>query len=245
VRELSSTPKEIIRASSWAPMGDLNSPCYFMDQDIVIPPRTCLQDKLREAFGNVANVKPATQRSTLVTFKGSPNGAGSSVRQKLACERPYTEIQGKLTGGNLKQRYWGTLKPGADYLETIGDSVFCPIPRGTTGWATRTSDVIYAGCIPVLLGDQTHHPFWDMLDWAKFSVQVPDYEVQHFEAILLSYTWNEVRDMQTNLMLVRDAFLYPSEGEGGASAESLTAERGPFFFAAHSANLLKLTKFPV
>lgn len=144
VRDWSSTPDEILRASSWAPMGDLNSPCYFMDQDVVIPPRTCLQDKLRETFGDIAKVKPARQRSTLLTFKGAPNGAGSSVRQKLACDRPFRQIHGNLYGGNNKQRYLGELKPGADYMETIGDAIFCPIPRGTTGWATRTPDVIYA-----------------------------------------------------------------------------------------------------
>jgi len=93
----------------------------------------------------------------------------------------------------------------------------------------------------VLLGDQTHHPFWDMLDWSKFSVTIPDYEVQNLEAILLSYTWDQVKDLQTNLMLVREAFLYPPEG----GAVSLTQERGPFFFAIHAAHLLKMTKFPV
>jgi len=144
VRDWSSTPKEIVRASSWSPMGDLNSPCYFMDQDIVIPARTCLQDELRGTFGSLANVKPSRQRSILVTFKGKPNGAGASVRDKVQCERPYKDIHGKLFGANLKDRYWGQLKPGADYMETIGDTIFCPLPRGTTGWATRTSDVIYA-----------------------------------------------------------------------------------------------------
>jgi hypothetical protein len=81
-----------------------------------------------------------------------------------------------------------------------------------------------------------------MLDWAKFAVFIPDYDVQNLEAILLSYTWEQVQDMQTNLMLVRDAFLYPSEG---GDDSRLTAERGPFYYGIHSANLLKLTKFPV
>jgi hypothetical protein len=79
-----------------------------------------------------------------VTFNGSPNGAGASVRDKVQCQRPYKDIDSKLFGGNLMQRYLGSLKPGANYTETIGDSIFCPLPRGTTGWATRTSDVIYA-----------------------------------------------------------------------------------------------------
>lgn len=97
-----------------------------------------------------------------------------------------------------------------------------------------------SGCIPVLLGDQTHHPFWDILDWSKISVTVPDYEIENLESILMSYTWAEIQRMQTNLILVRDAFLYPSEGD----MFSNTRDRGPFFFAIHSASLLKQTKFP-
>ncbi|TXT08894.1 hypothetical protein VHUM_03022 [Vanrija humicola] len=147
---LHSSPNEaLIRASSWQPMGDLNSPCYFMDQDVVIPARTCLQDKLRERFGQVSSVTPSRLRSVLTTFKGSPNGAGTSVRQKLQCDRPYKKIRGNLEGGNDLDVFWGRMKlypdgSEADYMDTIGDTVFCPLPRGTTGWATRTIDVIYA-----------------------------------------------------------------------------------------------------
>lgn len=211
-----------------------------MDQDVVIPARTCLQDQLRGRFSSIAHVPPSRARSILVTFKGSPNGAGSSLRQKLSCPRSYAAAPTNLVGGHALTTFWDQLKPGADYLDTMADTIFCPLPRGTTGWATRMSDAIYAGCIPVLLGDQTHHPFWDVLDWSTFSVTIPDYEVQNLEAILLSYTWAEVQRLQTNLMLVRDAFLYPSEGD----AYGNTRERGPFFFAIHSAELLRMTKYP-
>lgn len=251
VRDWSKSVDECKRSSAWQPMGDINSPCYFMDQDVVIPARTCLQEELRKEFGNIADVKPARMRTTFVTFKGSPNGAGSSVRQKLVCDRPYKKIRGKLTGANDLVSYWGKLKPASrgasdaskpakQYMDTIGDAIFCPLPRGTTGWATRTTDVIYAGCIPVLLGDQTHHPFWDMLDWAKFSIQINDYDIENLESILLSYTWEDIERMQTNLMLVREAFLYPAEGNMDANLH----ERVPFFFAMHSAYLLQQTKFP-
>ncbi|KAK8844534.1 hypothetical protein IAR55_006381 [Kwoniella newhampshirensis] len=255
VRDWSSVAPQMERISSWQPMGDLNSPCesstarmsadlsgYRADQDIVIPARTCLQDKLRERFGDLADVRPCRQRSILVAFKGSLAGAGTSLRQKVACERPFTHIaEPQLVGGTTMRRYWNEMKPGADYMETIGDTVFCPVPRGTTGWATRTIDVIYAGCIPVLLGDQTHHPFWDMLDWNKFSVQINDQDIDHLERILLDYTWGDVQRMQTNLMLIRDAFLYPSEDD----IEGNLRDRGPFFFAMHGTALLRQTKYPV
>jgi hypothetical protein len=181
-----------------------------------------------------------------VFFKGAPNGAGTSLRAKIACERPYADIHDKLAGGNELQRYWNmyhpdtTGLPDADaYIATIGDTIFCPVPRGTAGWSPRITDTIYAGCIPVLVGDQTHEPFWDMLNWSKFSVQINDYDVEHLEQILLSIPWDRVAYLQRNLMLIRQMFLYPVEPDMDYEGH------GPFFMAMHTASLRKLTAFPV
>ena len=136
-------PEKRKRTMSWAPMGDLNSPCYYPDQDVVIPSRTCLQDDLRASFGDISKVKPIRQRSVLTTFKGRTNGmhGGAIVRQKLTCERPM--LPGRLEGGDQLERWWQKLRPNNNYIQTINETVFCPLPRGTTGWATRTIDVIY------------------------------------------------------------------------------------------------------
>jgi hypothetical protein len=229
------------RVMSWAPMGDLNSPCYFPDQDVIMPARTCLQDKLREGFGDIAKVKPIRQRSVLTTFKGRTFGihAGQVIRQKLACERPMAP--GRLEGGDKLEVWWQQLKPKHDYMQTINETVFCPLPRGTTGWATRTTDVIYGGCIPVLIGDQTQHIFWDVLDWSKFAIWVDEWDLDNIEEILLRYSWEELEEKQANLMLVRDAFIYPAEGK----MEESLQEKSPFWFAMHTTWLRKLTKYPV
>lgn len=230
------------RVVAWGPMGDLNSQCYYPDQDVVVPSRTCLQDQLREAFGDVANVKPVRQRAALGTFKGryAAHGiwAGAVVRQKFLCTRPMTP--GNLIDGEKLDNYWHKLQPGGDYLSTINDTIFCPLPRGTTGWATRTADVIYGGCIPVLIGQETHHMFWDVLDWSKFAVFINEWDIERIEEILLSYTWEQLEQMQANLMLARDAFIYPAVG----SEEQSLEERSPFWFATHSTWLRKLTKYP-
>jgi len=116
---------------------------YRIDQDVVIPARTCLQDKLRDTYGDLHNVLPSRKRSILVAFKGSYNGAGSGLRRKLVCERQMPS-KPRLSDAHRLHRYWNEFKPGSDYLGTIGDTVFCPVPGGTTGWATRTIDVVYA-----------------------------------------------------------------------------------------------------
>lgn len=175
------------------------------------------------------------------------------MRRKLSCNRVPT-TQPRLKGAESLGRYWQEFKPGADYLQTISDTIFCPVPAGTTGWATRTIDVVYAyvtyppilllltvsGCIPVLLGYDTHHVFWDMLDWTKFSVSIAESDVDRLEEILMSYTWVEVLSLQTNLMLIRDAFLYPTEPDMSPNLR----DRGPFFFAMHSTAMLRKTRYP-
>jgi hypothetical protein len=98
-----------------------------------------------------------------------------------------------------------------------------------------------SGCIPVLIGDQTHHVFWDVLDWSKFAIFIDEWDIERFEEILLGYTWEELEQKQANLMLVRDAFLYPSEDNMDAAIE----ERTPFWYATHQTWLLQQTKFPV
>jgi hypothetical protein len=66
---------------------------YRPDQDIVIPPRTCLQDSRREEFGDIAKVRPIRQRANLGTFKGSPWGQGATIRQRVTCPRPYAKLE--------------------------------------------------------------------------------------------------------------------------------------------------------
>lgn len=80
-----------------------------------------------------------------------------------------------------------------------------------------------------------------MLDWTKFSISIPDSDINRLEDILLSYTWVEVLALQSNLMLVRDAFLYPTEPDMSPNLR----DRGPFFYAMHSTAMLRKTRYPV
>lgn len=67
-----------------------------------------------------------------------------------------------------------------------------------------------------------------------------DTDLDHMEEILLDRSWAEVQRLQTNLMLIREAFLYPAEG----NMEENLSKRGPFFFALHGTAMLRKTLFP-
>jgi hypothetical protein len=97
-----------------------------------------------------------------------------------------------------------------------------------------------SGCIPVLYGDQAHLAFWDVLDWSKFSVTILESQMDRLEEILLGYTWEQVADLQANLMLVRDAFIYPLDDDFADQPY----QKGPLFYALHSTALTSFTKYP-
>ncbi|KAF8338835.1 uncharacterized protein EI90DRAFT_2908502 [Cantharellus anzutake] len=233
----------------WSVMGDLNTPCYWPQQHVVIPPRTCGSSNLLAAFSDIANVRPARDRRVLVTFAGTGWGTGYINRVRLACGREgwksgETEKRLYPNGPKLRSIFGSTGDYG--YTGILNDTIFCPQPAGTTGWATRLVDSVYAGCIPVLVGQKSHYPFFDMIDWGKISVQIGPSELDRLEDILLSrYTPEDIERLQVNIMLVRDAFLYPLDDVSDDTVKKLMIEnRGPLWFALQSTRLRMLTLFP-
>ena len=99
------------------------------------------------------------------------------------------------------------------------------------GWSPRVNDAIYAGCIPVLTAEGTHYPFSTSLDWTKFSVRLLPTDLDRIEEILAAIPIEKVEELQRNLMLVRDAFIYSSD----EAPEDELKRRGPMFWALQEA----------
>jgi hypothetical protein len=125
-------------------------------------------------------------------------------------------------------------------MDDLTNSRFCPQPRGIAGWSPRTNDAIYAGCIPVIIAEGSHYPFADFLDWSKFSVKISPTELDRVEQILEAIPMEKVEEMQANLALVRDAFIY----SGDEHPEEEIGRRGPMFFALHEAGMRMRTEYP-
>ncbi|KAG8862715.1 hypothetical protein FRB96_000725 [Tulasnella sp. 330] len=235
----------------WSTMGDLNSACYRPAQDVVIPPRGCFSPQMFEAFGKMSDVRPARDRRALVTFKGNFWGTGKILRQRIMCnrldEQGITDLPGRrLITTHPVSAVWGSYGGRPSYAAMLNDSIFCVHAIGVAGWAPRLIDAIYAGCIPVVIGHTTQFPFYDMIDWGKISVPLETSEVNRMEEILVTrYTIEDIERFQANLMLIRDAFVYPLDG---ANPETLVNEmfhkRGPLFFALYSTRMRMLTKWP-
>lgn len=247
----SSVSPYVRSTTSWTVMADHNSPCYRPHQDVVIPPRTCISPKLYEAFGDMSKVKPVRDRSVLATFKGTPWGTGFLNRVKLMCHRVPDDKLADIPNRIFQTKtqlytLWDTTG-NYTYMELLNDTIFCPQPAGTTGWATRLVDSIYAGCIPVFIGESAHRPFYDMIDYSKISIRITSGEINRLEEILLTrYTLADVERMQANIMLVRDAFVYPLDNASPAEVKKrMLDQRGPLWFALHSTRMRMLTRWPM
>jgi hypothetical protein len=112
----------------WSVMGDFDSPCYRPHQDVVVPPRTCLSETLKETFGDLANVVPARDRPRLVTWSGTYWGTGKSERLRMTCDRGGAG-QRELVEGRGPQSSWISW----DYMKELSSARFCPQPRGIAG----------------------------------------------------------------------------------------------------------------
>jgi hypothetical protein len=53
-------------------------------------------------------------------------------------------------------------------------SEYCIHFRGDTTTSRRVYDAIAAGCVPVIISDNTHVPFTSSLNWNAFTVTIPE-----------------------------------------------------------------------
>ena len=90
---------------------------------------------------------------------------------------------------------------------------------------TRTYEAIYAGCIPAFIVDRNLLPFQDIFDYARFSITIPEADAHRVEDVLASYTEEQMAELQTNLLKVRDAFVFRPDGQGEWE------RKGPLFYS--------------
>jgi len=230
-------PDYILRNSLvWSVMGDWDSPCYRPHMDVVIPARSCQSYSLFDSFPDVDGIKPARERANLVTWSGTYWGTGKNTRLRLTCERGGAGQKELIPGGG-PQSNWEAWH----YMDDLSNARFCPQPRGIAGWSPRVNDAIFAGCIPVLIAEGSHYPFADILDWSKFSVRIHPTELDSVEQILGDIPLSRVEELQANLVLVRDAFIYSTDEH----PEDELSRRGPMFFALHEAGMRLRMRYPV
>jgi hypothetical protein len=105
-----------------------------------------------------------------------------------------------------------------DYPTATLKSTFCGHAAGDALSSRRPTSAVLAGCIPVLICDLCLYAWENIIDYSAFSVFVHEEDVINgklFE-ILRKIPQERIRQMQTNLALVRDHFVYNTSGPPAA-----------------------------
>jgi hypothetical protein len=81
------------------------------------------------------------------------------------------------------------------FIENTKRSKFTLCPRGYGPHSFRLYEALQLKSIPVIIYDKEWFPFYDEIKWDKFSILIPEKDIDHIEEILLRYTGNVQQDM--------------------------------------------------
>ena len=173
-------------SEGFRPQRDVSIPEIFLPVGKLGPPREY--------------TKPPSKRSILAFFAG---GAHGHIRKVLLThwkeKDDEVQVHEYLTQRNKKNTNL--------YFELMGQSKFCLCPSGHEVASPRVVTAIQLGCVPVTISDNYSLPFSDVLDWSKFSVDIPPEKIPEIKTILKAISSRRYLTMQRRVMQIQRHFI--------------------------------------
>ncbi|XP_034893227.1 probable glycosyltransferase At5g20260 isoform X2 [Populus alba] len=142
--------------------------------------------------------QPPSKRPILAFFAGGAHGRIRKVLLKRWKDKD-DEIQ-------VHEYVTQRKKNNNLYFKLMGQSKFCLCPSGHEVASPRVVTAIQLGCVPVIISDNYSLPFSDVLDWSKFSVDIPSEKIQGIKTILKGISHKRYLTMQRRVIQAQRHF---------------------------------------
>eukprot|EP00475_Leptophrys_vorax_P003056 TRINITY_DN1176_c1_g1_i1.p1 TRINITY_DN1176_c1_g1~~TRINITY_DN1176_c1_g1_i1.p1 ORF type:complete len:457 (-),score=85.85 TRINITY_DN1176_c1_g1_i1:397-1767(-) len=211
-------------------LGDNSSRCFNAEKDIVIPPfidsdvivemATDLDKRVEEEVHR-SRRKLAYFRGTVVwNWLGKPDLKYSrGIRQ---------QIFDLYSNDPEFMVFDGSLDAERSYLDEMLNATFCLCPRGYASWSPRLVQSIALGCIPVVIADDTLHPFQNSKlfegGYQSIAVLVAESKINHLKQILKAVPQDQIQAMRRALRRVWPLLQYKQIYDDLESALTLIEE---------------------
>ena len=172
---------------------------FMIGRDVSLPETNVKND--RNPNGPTGG-RPTKRRPILAFFAGRMHGY---VRPLLLHHWENREPDMKFSS-LLKDNH-----PTMSYAAYMKSSKFCICPRGNDVNSPRIVEAIINECVPVIISDNFVPPFFDVLNWAAFSVVVKEEDIPRLREILLAIPTNKYLALQAAVKKVQRHFLWHSQ----------------------------------